>query len=366
VTGPLFLRHAAGDCRIELVPDLPADPVRLLAAIPPESRAFLLTEATVDDLWGDPVRSALAAAGVEVQTVILSGGEERKNLEAVSGALDEMLDAGIRRDDRVLALGGGVLGDEAALAAALALRGVPVIQIPTTLLAMVDSSIGGKTGVNHSTGKNRIGVFSQPEVVLISPAFLETLPPRQLAAGLFEALKSAFLDGENAIAGIESFLASKTRSIRSLGPILENAVRLKVRIVEGDERESGGRQLLNFGHTFAHALEAATGYRRFLHGEAVGWGMVAALRLSVELGRLDSQSARRFTSAIDEIGSRPPVDDLDFGRLEPFLASDKKVRSRSGAVWVILAGAGKGELVEGVEPAVLRKVWSATQLGTRS
>ncbi len=358
---PIELRHSGGVCRIEFVDDLAADPAPLVAVVPSGSRVFLLTETNVAPLWADRLIAGIEERGRAVERVVLPAGETSKTPATVSDALDRVLGAGIRRDDRVVALGGGVLGDEAGLVAALALRGVACIQVPTTLLAMVDSSIGGKTGVNHATGKNRIGVFSQPEAVFLSPAFLATLPTRELAAGLHEAVKAAFLAGREETELAARLVASGRRDPLALLPLVEIAVRLKVRVVEADERENGLRQILNLGHTLGHALESATEYRRFLHGEAVGWGLLAALRLSVLRGELEADEASRLAEIVEGVGERPAVGDLPFEVLEPFLLTDKKARSDSGSAWVVIGAPGRASIVRDVRLAAAREAWEQTR-----
>lgn len=354
---PLEIPHAAGTSRIDFVRDAVADPSAAVEGIPRGSRLFLLTDDRVAPLWGDPVEAALRSTGREVVRFVLPSGEEAKTLATVAEALSGVLDAGIRRDDRVMALGGGVLGDEAGLVAALALRGVPVRQLPTTLLAMVDSSVGGKTGVNHPTGKNRIGAFHQPERVVVSPVFLSTLPSRELGAGRVEALKGALLAGEPEVARAAEVLAGRG----DLLDLVADALRLKARIVAADEREERERVVLNLGHTIGHALEGATGYARFRHGEAVGWGLLAVLELSASLGLLPRGDAERFARLVDAAAERPPVDDLPYERLVPFLAADKKSRSADGLRWVLLAAAGRPEVVVGVPEERVSAAWESVR-----
>lgn len=245
----------------------------------------LVTNTTLAPLYGDALRAALVAIGLRVETIVVPDGEAYKDAAMLATIHDRMLEARFDRQGIVLALGGGVVGDVAGFAAATYQRGVRFVQVPTTLLAQVDSSVGGKTGINHPRGKNMIGAFHQPQAVVIDLATLRSLPPRERSAGLAEVVKYgasldlAFLD----------WLERAMPSLVALEPdALVHAIRrsceLKAQVVGADERESGRRALLNFGHTFGHAIEGATGYGTWLHGEAVAAGMVMATRLSAIVG----------------------------------------------------------------------------------
>jgi 3-dehydroquinate synthase len=363
VSPRLFLAHAAGRTRVEIVPDLFAEPGVLLDAIPPASRVFLLTDSNVAPLWAEPVERLLAEGKREARRIVLPAGEKAKTLSTVSEALDSLLDGGIRRDDRVVALGGGVLGDEAGLAASLALRGIPLVQVPTTLLAMVDSSVGGKTGVDHPTGKNRIGTFFQPVAVIVSPLFLRTLPEREIRAGLVEAAKGAWLAGEEETKLFEALPPSGVAADPRLLPVVEASIRFKLSVVEEDEREGGRRRILNLGHTIGHALEASTGWGRFLHGEAVAWGLRTALEISVRRRILDSATSRRLAGLLDRSAPLPPVADLPFERIEPFLAADKKVSAAGGSVWILLEGIGRPRVAADLSRDEIRSAWDGVRSG---
>jgi 3-dehydroquinate synthase len=223
-------------------------------------------------------------------------------------------------------VGGGVVGDAAGFAAAVYMRGIDYIQVPTTLLAMVDSSIGGKTAINHDSAKNLIGAFHQPRAVLIDPELLATLPKRELQSGAYEILKCAVLLDPKLFRLFESGqLADWSRS--DLTRAIACACRIKARIVSSDEREGGRRRLLNLGHTIGHALEAVTGYRRFSHGEAVGWGLIGAAAIARARGLLEARAFDRITSAVDRLGPRPPMADLRDAAVLAALAHDKKARA---------------------------------------
>jgi len=241
---------------------------------------------------------------------------------------------GADRNAVIVAFGGGVVGDVAGLLASLYMRGVDVVQIPTTVQAQLDAAIGGKTGVNLRTGKNLIGTFHQPRAVLIDPAVLSTLPERQFRAGLYEALKCGVIGGPALFARMEKVqVKALRRDVAGLEWVIAESVRLKAEVVCADEREGGLRRVLNFGHTIGHALEAESGYRQFLHGEAVAWGMIAATHIAVATGRIDNNAARRISDAVLSLGPLPRVEarSRDIVRL---LRSDKK--TRDGIVHFVL------------------------------
>jgi 3-dehydroquinate synthase len=266
-------------------------------------KVAIVTNPTVAQLYLDPVHEALSQAGFETTPVLLPDGEEHKTLKSVSTIYDRLVAERFERKSCVLALGGGVIGDLAGFAAATYLRGIPYVQVPTTLLAQVDSSVGGKTGVNHDAGKNLIGAFYQPKLVLIDVAALRSLPRRELIAGLAEVIKYGVISDRYLFELLEQNLEKILALDRELlTQIIVRSCENKVRVVEADEREDDYRAVLNFGHTIGHALEAATGYRQFLHGEAVGIGMVKAAALSVQQGFCDPKSFERITRLIKKAG----------------------------------------------------------------
>jgi len=266
-------------------------------------KAAIVTNPVVAQLYLDTVHDALSQAGFEVSPVLLPDGEEHKNLKSLATIYDCLIAGRLERTSCVLALGGGVVGDLAGLAAATYLRGVPYVQVPTTLLAQVDSSVGGKTGVNHEKGKNLIGAFCQPKLVLIDIAVLGSLPRRELIAGLAEVIKYGIIKDP----ALFSLLEQSVEKIIGLNHdllthIVATSCAIKARVVEADEREDDYRAVLNFGHTVGHAVEAATGYRQFLHGEAVGIGMVKAAALSVRQSVCDAASLKRVTALVERAG----------------------------------------------------------------
>lgn len=302
----------------------------------------IVTDAKVGELYLKPVEESLRRAGFSVAVVSLPEGEEHKNLEAVSAIYDRLIGERFERGSFLLALGGGVVGDITGFAAATFLRGISYVQVPTTLLAQVDSSVGGKTGVNHKEGKNLIGAFHQPRLVLIDVAALGSLPRRELAAGLAEVIKYgiiadpglfAFLEAE-----LENLLALQTAALTE---VVAASCAIKAKVVEKDERESEYRAVLNFGHTVGHALESATGYERYLHGEAVAIGMIQAAAISVRQGVCDQDSFERIRRLIARAGLPTEI----AARVEPeeliqCMEVDKK--SEGGKIkFVLCEGIGK-------------------------
>ena len=284
--------------------------------------AVVVTNDVVGPLYLDAARRALGDRLAAVH--VLPDGEAHKDLDRVAGIIDTLVDAGANRDTTVVALGGGVVGDMAGFAAACYQRGVDFIQVPTTLLAQVDSSVGGKTGVNHARGKNLIGAFHQPTFVLIDLATLDTLPDRELAAGLAEVIKYGLLGDAEFFAWLEDNMAALRRRDREA---LQHAVRrcceMKAAIVAADEREAGQRALLNLGHTFGHAIESVTGYGEWLHGEAVAAGMLMAARAS-GLAGAEFERIRALVAAAGLPVAPPPVGSA---RLRDAMQLDKKVQA---------------------------------------
>lgn len=266
-------------------------------------KVAVVTNPTVAQLYLDGVQEALSASGFDVVPVLVLDGEEHKNLKSLATIYDGLIAARLERKSCVLALGGGVVGDLAGFAAATYLRGVPYVQVPTTLLAQVDSSVGGKTGVNHDDGKNLIGAFYQPKLVIIDVNVLRTLARRELIAGLAEVIKYGII-ADPALFGLleEKIGALLTLDQQLLIDVIATCCAIKARVVEQDEREDDYRAVLNFGHTIGHALEAATAYKKFLHGEAVGVGMAKATALSLHQGLCDQKSLDRIVQLIKKSG----------------------------------------------------------------
>ena len=266
-------------------------------------KVAVVTNPTVAQLYLDPIHEALSKADFQVTPVLLPDGEEHKNLKSLATIYDHLISERFERKSCVLALGGGVIGDLAGFAAATYLRGVPYVQVPTTLLAHVDSSVGGKTGVNHENGKNLIGAFYQPKLVLIDVAVLKTLPRRELVAGLAEVIKYGIIHDPDLFHLLEQKVGKLIDLDRELlAQVIATCCAIKARVVEADEREDDYRAVLNFGHTIGHALEAVTGYGQLLHGEGVAVGMVKAVALSVQQGFCDKASFNRVVALVRKAG----------------------------------------------------------------
>ena len=286
-------------------------------------KAFVLSTEDVWQLHGRQVKAAIE--GLPHEILFFTGGEARKRLAEVEALAEQMVQKGGDRSSLVIAFGGGILTDLAGFLAAIFMRGIPVIQIPTTLLAQVDAAIGGKTGVNLVAGKNLIGSFHQPLAVLIDPAVLDSLPEREYRAGLFEIIKHGVIADPD----LFRLMRQERERVRSHVPevvdrMICDSVRLKAEVVSGDEREEDRRRILNFGHTFGHALEAETTYSKFLHGEAVAWGMKAAALLAEKERILSSEDRREIVECVNSYGPFPPVAGIDPVRLTARLKNDKK------------------------------------------
>lgn len=289
----------------------------------------LLSNPTVFGLYGEPVSRSIRDEGFELAEILIPDGEEYKNLDSVEQIYGEMLKARLDRKSVLVALGGGVIGDMAGFAASTYMRGIDFVQVPTTLLAQVDSSVGGKTGVNHALGKNMIGTFWQPRLVWVDTDTLKTLPKREFLSGLAEVIKYGVIwDGE-----FFRFLEENAGKVlahdqEALGHIIRVSCEIKAEVVSRDERESGLRAILNYGHTIGHAIETATGYTRYLHGEAVAIGMYAEAKLARRLGLLDGEQAERIRAVIDSYGLPSDVpDDIPFESVLSSMRLDKKALS---------------------------------------
>jgi 3-dehydroquinate synthase len=312
------------------------------------SNTFILSSATVWRHCGRAI-SAKIPGRAGRHPILFDDRETNKNLETVEAIARQLVHAGADRRATLVAVGGGVVGDVAGFAAATYLRGVRLVHIPTTLVAQVDSSIGGKTGVNLPEGKNLVGAFHPPKVVIADPALLATLPHREYRSGLYEVVKYGAIADRELFAFLERRMpAVLRRDPASLGWIIPRSLAIKARVVSADEREGGLRQILNFGHTLGHALETATNYRVFLHGEAVAWGMIAASMMALSMNRLPLMDAFRIVRLVASVGPLPKVPAIPSARLRSILAGDKK--SRGGRVlWVFPRKIGKTEW--GVEVA---------------
>jgi 3-dehydroquinate synthase len=314
---------------------------------------FVVTVPPVRRSWGKVLLQSLAEAGMQANTLEMADGEPFKRLATLEKLAESLVKLGADRSATLLALGGGVVCDVTGFLASVYMRGVDVIQIPTTVLAQVDAAIGGKTGVNLQSGKNLLGTFHQPRAVLIDPNVLTTLPSREYRAGLYEALKCGII-GNTALFRL---FEDRRREILDRDPrvietVITESVRLKARVVSADEREGGLRQVLNLGHTIGHALEAETRYTQLLHGEAVAWGMIAATHIALATGRLNRAAAERITRAILGFGRLPSMKVQTAGVMKR-LHSDKK--TRQGVVHFVLPRQiGKVEIVSDVPAAVVR------------
>jgi 3-dehydroquinate synthase len=291
-------------------------------------RIFLVSTRDVWQLYGERVLAALG--GRQSETLFFTGGEDNKRLAHIEQLAGQMAENGADRSSIVIAVGGGIVTDMAGFLAAIFMRGIPVIQVPTTLLAQVDAAVGGKTGVNLVAGKNLIGTFHQPLAVLIDPSVLASLSRREYLAGLYEIVKSGVISSEP----LFLILAQRREEVLAQAPevvdhIIAESVRIKAEVVSADERESGLRRILNFGHTFGHALEAETQYTRFLHGEAVSWGMRAATYLAESLEMIPPAGSAAIIEVLDSYGPIPNCDRIGRSELQVRLLRDKKtIRSR--------------------------------------
>lgn len=337
---------------IYIGPDLIPQAGALIAKALQKPRIFIITDESVGPLYLPPLKESCEAAGIHADALTLPAGEGTKTFASLQHVVETMLAAKVERSTTVVALGGGVIGDLAGFAAAITLRGMDFIQVPTTLLAQVDSSVGGKTGINTAQGKNLAGRFHQPKAVLADTTAISTLPERERLAGYAEVCKYGLLGDPDFWAWLEAngqrVLANESDA---LAYAVEESCKAKARVVIEDERESGIRALLNLGHTFAHAFEAELGYTgKLLHGEAVGLGMVLAFDLSVRLGLCPPQDAAQVRAHLSSVGlpvTARGLGKLDAGVLLGHMAQDKKVKD--GAItFVLVRGIGKAFLTQDV------------------
>ena len=322
----------------------------------------MVTDRRLDRLHGARLRRGLGRAGLHAVCLVMPEGERAKNLETVRRLYHGLLGQGFSREDGLVAFGGGVVGDTAGFVAATYLRGIDYVQAPTTLLAQIDSAIGAKVGVNHPLGKNLIGAFHRPASVFIDPQILGSLPRRQFRSGLFELLKYGFIGAPALLREMEK----RPRAFRPGSQLLHRAiatcVRLKLDVVRSDERESGRRRILNFGHTIGHGLEAAGAYRLLTHGEAVGWGMIAAVRLAERRGRIGPRLTERMESAVSAVGPLPPLHRLRIETVMRAIRKDKKVGPR-GIRFIVPVAFGRVEVLEAMAEDELR--WALSSLGIK-
>jgi len=323
-----------------------------------QKKVAVVTNTTVAPLFMERLAGALARGGVEVVRIVVADGEEHKDWGTLNTIFDALLEQRCGRDCTLVALGGGVIGDLAGFAAATYQRGVQYIQVPTTLLAQVDSSVGGKTAINHPLGKNMIGAFHQPKLVLADLDTLKTLPERELRAGLAEVIKHGLIRDAAFFGWLEANLDPLlARDADALGQAVMRSVAIKAEVVGKDERERGLRQLLNFGHTFGHAIETGLGYGAWLHGEAVAAGMAMAADLSRELGFLSEADAGRIGSLLKRAGLPIAASGIDSKRMRQLMSVDKK--AREGRIhFVLLERLGAATLRSDVPSAAIERTLS--------
>jgi 3-dehydroquinate synthase len=344
-----------------------------VAALRPGVRTAVVTDRTVAKHWLEQAEASLSSAGIATSRIVVEEGEGSKSYAGLERVSEALIAARIERNDLVIALGGGVVGDLAGFAAAILRRGVDFVQVPTSLLAQVDSSVGGKTGINSPQGKNLLGAFHQPVLVIADTSVLDTLSPRQFRAGYAEVAKYGILGDE----AFFSWLEANALDIFSGGAAREHAIatscRAKAAIVSRDERETGERALLNLGHTFGHALEAATGFSdRLFHGEGVSVGMVLAAEFSVSLGMISQGDADRVERHLAAVGLPTRLQDIagftqeglaDADALLALMAQDKKVK-RGKLTFILLEAVGRAVIANDVEPSLVRDFLKAKLANT--
>lgn len=335
-------------------------------------RVVVVSNPKVYRLYGKTLTTSLEAAGLTVSSFLMQDGERHKNLRSAERAVSSLSQAALSRDDSVVALGGGVVGDLAGFSASIYLRGIRFLQIPTTLLSMIDSSVGGKTGVNTDVGKNLVGTFHQPSGVMIDPSVLRTLARREVRSGFYEAIKQGAIGNPALFEETAGWLAKyRTDQISrfagqdtfdsSLASLIAAQIRFKAAIVAGDERETaartdaGSRKILNFGHTLAHALEKVTGYRYLRHGEAVGYGILFAAELSKSLALCDQDVVKSLYDVVQSVGKLPPLTHIDIDDVLAAFTFDKK-QVKGSLQMVLLRGIGKPVIIADVPRRDLERV----------
>ncbi len=362
---PITLDVALGERAYEIV--IGRDVLNSLGArvagLRPGARTAIVTDRTVARHWLEKTEVSLTQAGISTSHVVVEEGEGSKSYAGLERVSEALIAARIERNDLVVALGGGVVGDLAGFAAAILRRGVDFVQVPTSLLAQVDSSVGGKTGINSPQGKNLLGAFHQPVLVVADTSVLDTLSPRQFRAGYAEVAKYGVLGDEGFFAWLEANQGDLFKGGAGREYAIATSCRAKAAIVARDERETGDRALLNLGHTFGHALEAATGFSdRLFHGEGVAIGMVLAAQLSAQLGMIAQVDAARIERHLAEVGLPTHLKDIagfaqeglaDADALMALMAQDKKVR-RGRLTFILLEAIGRAVISADVEPALVR------------
>jgi 3-dehydroquinate synthase len=364
-SAPITVEVALGDRRYDIV--IGRDVLETLgpriAALRPGARTAIVTDRTVAKHWLDQAEASLAAAGILSSHIIVGEGESSKTYAGLERVSEALIAAKIERNDLVVALGGGVIGDLAGFSASILRRGVDFVQVPTSLLAQVDSSVGGKTGINSPQGKNLLGAFQQPVLVIADTAVLDTLSPRQFRAGYAEVAKYGAIGDAAFFAWLEANHADIFKGGSAREHAIATSCRAKAGVVARDERETGERALLNLGHTFGHALEAATGFSdRLFHGEGVAVGMVLAAEFSAELGMLPEADALRLSHHLADAGLPTHLQDIagfaqgglgDADALMALMAQDKKVK-RGKLTFILMEAIGRAVIADDVEPTAVR------------
>lgn len=339
------------------------DPKQLLEPYLHGQQVMIVSNETVAPLYLSHYQEALKSLGKTVATCILPDGEKYKDIQHLNLIFDALLEAGFNRDCTVLALGGGVIGDMAGFASACFQRGVYFVQVPTTLLSQVDSSVGGKTGINHPLGKNMLGAFQQPQVVLADMAQLDTLPDRELSAGLSEVIKYALLGDSDFLVWLEQNMDGLIgRDAELLAEAVYRSCAHKARIVANDEKEQGERALLNLGHTFGHAIESYLGYGTWLHGEAVATGMVMAADLSQRLGWISSDDVERTKKIIQRANLPISCPKIPLDEFLGYMAHDKKVLNGQLRL-VLLKQLGQAVITKDFDVKLMKQAILANQHG---
>lgn len=329
----------------------------LIADLGESTGTYILSSPRVWKFWGHEVARRLGVASNRV--ILFDDSESHKRLSTIEAITRKLTHSEADRHCILVGVGGGVVGDVAGFAAATYLRGVRIVHVPTTLVAQVDSAIGGKTGVDLPEGKNLVGAFHPPELVVVDPELLRTLPQREYRSGLYEVVKYGVIADEKLFSFLEKHMDELLRrDAAALDWVIPRCIAIKARVVNADERESGLRKILNYGHTLGHAFEAATHYKRFLHGEAIGWGMIAAALLSVQTRHLSLMDYFRILRLIWRIGPVPDLPTIGSGDLQTLLLGDKK--ARAGEVrWVIANRIGRTEWDLRISQALVRKTVDA-------
>jgi len=371
---PVIVHVALGSRAYDIVigRDVLASLGARVAALRPGVRTAIVTDRNVAKHWLEPAEATLAQAGIATSRIIVEEGEGSKTYAGLERVSEALIAAKIERNDLVIALGGGVVGDLAGFSAAILRRGVDFVQVPTSLLAQVDSSVGGKTGINSPQGKNLLGAFHQPVLVVADTAVLDTLSPRQFRAGYAEVAKYGVLGDEAFFAWLELNHAEIFKGGTAREQAIATSCRAKAAIVARDERETGDRALLNLGHTFGHALEAATGFSdRLFHGEGVAVGMVLAAQFSASLGMIPQSDAARVERHLADVGLPIHLQDIagfaqeglaDADALMTLMAQDKKVR-RGRLTFILLEAVGRAVIAGDVEAALVRDFLTAKLAG---